>query len=71
MVAFSSVLISAVVGVVLGLMSGYFGGWIDNVIGRVFDVLFSFPALLLAIGVAAPTELLRVPGVNLGFEIVK
>jgi len=53
LVAFTSVLISAVVGVTLGLISGYFGGWIDNVVGRVFDVLFSFPALLLAIGVAA------------------
>ncbi len=53
MVAFTSVLISAVVGVTLGLVSGYFGGWLDNLIGRVFDVLFSFPALLLAIGVAA------------------
>jgi ABC-type dipeptide/oligopeptide/nickel transport system permease subunit len=53
MVAFTSVLISAVVGVTLGLVSGYFGGWLDNLIGRVFDILFSFPALLLAIGVAA------------------
>ena len=52
-VAFTSVLISAVVGVTLGLVSGYFGGWLDNLIGRVFDILFSFPALLLAIGVAA------------------
>ncbi len=52
-VAFTSVLISALIGVTLGLVSGYFGGWLDNLIGRVFDVLFSFPALLLAIGVAA------------------
>jgi peptide/nickel transport system permease protein len=60
LVAFTSVLISAVVGVVLGLISGYFGGWIDNAIGRLFDVLFSFPALLLAIGVAAMLG----PGIN-------
>jgi peptide/nickel transport system permease protein len=60
LVAFTSVLISAVVGVALGLVSGYFGGWIDNAIGRVFDVLFSFPALLLAIGVAAMLG----PGMN-------
>ncbi len=52
-VAFTSVLISALIGVTLGLVSGYFGGWLDDLIGRVFDVLFSFPALLLAIGVAA------------------
>ncbi len=45
--------LSAIVGVPLGLVSGYSGGWIDNLIGRVMDVFFSFPALLLAIGVAA------------------
>src|SRR3954471_470148 len=52
-VALVSVSISAFVGVALGLVSGYYRGWIDNLIGRVMDVFFSFPALLLAIGVAA------------------
>lgn len=52
-VALASVLLSASAGVTLGLLAGYFGGWIDDVIGRIMDVLFSFPALLLAIGVAA------------------
>jgi peptide/nickel transport system permease protein len=60
MVALVSVTISAIVGVILGLISGYFRGWIDNVIGRVMDVFFSFPALLLAIGVAAMLG----PGLN-------
>jgi peptide/nickel transport system permease protein len=53
LVAISSVAISVVVGVALGLISGYYRGWVDNLIGRVMDVFFSFPALLLAIGVAA------------------
>lgn len=52
-VAFASVVLSASLGVTLGLLAGYYGGWLDDVIGRVMDVLFSFPALLLAIGVAA------------------
>jgi peptide/nickel transport system permease protein len=60
MVALVSVTISAIVGVVLGLVSGYFRGWVDNLIGRVMDVFFSFPALLLAIGVAAMLG----PGLN-------
>ena len=60
MVALVSVTISAIVGVMLGLVSGYFRGWIDNLIGRVMDVFFSFPALLLAIGVAAMLG----PGLN-------
>jgi ABC-type dipeptide/oligopeptide/nickel transport system permease subunit len=53
LVALVSVAISAGVGTVLGLVSGFFGGWVDDVIGRIMDVLFSFPALVLAIAVAA------------------
>ena len=53
LVALVSVAISASIGVPLGLIGGYFGGWVDNLIGRIMDVFFSFPALLLAIGVAA------------------
>jgi len=59
-VALVSVAISVSVGVALGLLSGYYRGWIDNLIGRVMDVFFSFPALLLAIGVAAMLG----PGLN-------
>src|SRR3954447_18415437 len=49
-VALVGVTISVIIGVALGLLSGYCRGWIDNLIGRVMDVFFSFPALLLAIG---------------------
>lgn len=48
-----SMLLSVVLGVPLGLVSGFFGGWIDNVIMRCVDILFAFPALLLAIAVVA------------------
>lgn len=40
---------STVVGMLLGLIAGWRGGWIDAVLGRIFDVLFAFPSLLLAI----------------------
>ncbi|SFR88917.1 peptide/nickel transport system permease protein [Agromyces sp. CF514] len=40
---------STVIGMLLGLLAGWRGGWIDSVLGRVFDVLFAFPSLLLAI----------------------
>jgi peptide/nickel transport system permease protein len=53
LVALVSVSLSATVGVALGLIGGYYGGRVDNLIGRVMDVFFAFPALLLAIGVAA------------------
>lgn len=49
----SSVLVSAVVGTALGLIAGYAGGTPDYVIMRVMDVLFAFPAVLLAILIVA------------------
>ncbi len=52
-IAATSVTVSVLLGSALGLFAGYFGGALDLVIGRIMDVLFSFPALLLAIAVAA------------------
>jgi len=52
-VAFIAVGISGVAGIALGLTAGYLGGWVDEVIMRVMDVLFAFPAVLLAITVMA------------------
>jgi peptide/nickel transport system permease protein len=53
LVALVSTSLAAVVGVALGLVSGYFGGMVDTLAGRLMDILFSFPALLLAIAIAA------------------
>jgi glutathione transport system permease protein len=52
-VSLSAVTIAAVLGTILGLLSGFFGGWWDRIIMRGSDVLFSFPDLLLAIGIVA------------------
>jgi peptide/nickel transport system permease protein len=52
-VAFIAVGISGLAGVALGLTAGYRGGWVDEVIMRLMDVLFAFPAVLLAITVMA------------------
>ncbi|HEY8310571.1 MAG TPA: ABC transporter permease [Gemmatimonadaceae bacterium] len=41
--------IATVVGVVVGLLAGYFGGWFDAVLGRLMDVVLSFPYVLFAI----------------------
>ena len=43
------VVFSTILGVLLGLLAGWRGGWVDAVLGRVFDVLFAFPSLLIAI----------------------
>jgi peptide/nickel transport system permease protein len=52
-VAALSVAIATIVGGTLGLVSGYLGGLADLVIGRMLDVFFAFPAILLALGIVA------------------
>ena len=52
-VALLSVAVSTAAGTVLGLLSGYLGGLVDQIIGRVMDVFFAFPAILLALGIVA------------------
>lgn len=43
------VISSTALGLLLGLLAGWRGGWIDAILGRVFDLVFAFPALLIAI----------------------
>lgn len=52
-VGFIAVGFALVVGVPIGLVAGYYRGGIDSVLMRMMDVLFSFPAILLAIAILA------------------
>lgn len=52
-VGFVAVGIALVAGVFVGLLSGYYRGWLDAVLMRSMDVLFAFPAILMAITVLA------------------
>ncbi|HLZ30230.1 MAG TPA: ABC transporter permease [Chloroflexota bacterium] len=45
--------ISGIAGVLLGLLAGYVGGWLDAVLTLIMDVVFAFPAVLLAIAIIA------------------
>jgi peptide/nickel transport system permease protein len=36
-------------GILFGMTAGYFGGWTDNVITLLMDIIYAFPAVLLAI----------------------
>lgn len=45
--------IAAAVGISTGLLAGYLGGWVDAVLMRLMDVIFAFPAILLAISIMA------------------
>jgi len=52
-----SLLISALVGGLLGLVSGFAGRWIDMILGRLIDVMLSFPPIILGViitGVLGP-----------------
>lgn len=44
---------SVSIGLLLGTFAGYFGGWIEELILRVTDLFFAFPALVLALSIAA------------------
>lgn len=45
--------VSSIVGMAVGAISGYYGGGVDQIIGRVMDVLMAFPGMLLAIALVA------------------
>jgi peptide/nickel transport system permease protein len=48
-----SVVIAAVLGAPAGLLAGYAGGWLDDVVMRLMDVIYSFPAIVLAMLITA------------------
>ena len=52
-IAFLVLVISCGVGIPLGVVAGYYGGLVDEVIMRITDVFLAFPALLLALALAA------------------
>jgi len=52
-ISFTAVLISGILGIMLGAIAGYFEGIVDEIIMRAFDMLLSFPDILLAIAIVA------------------
>lgn len=71
MVGALSVVGALVVGTLVGLLSGYFGGATDAILMRIMDVIFAFPAILLALAITAvlgpslPNAILAIAIVNL------
>jgi peptide/nickel transport system permease protein len=43
------VTVSTILGIVLGVVAAWRGGWVDSIVSRSMDLLFAFPAMLLAI----------------------
>ena len=52
-VSLIAVAIAATIGTALGLIAGYSGRIMDEIIMRIMDILFAFPAILLAIAILA------------------
>lgn len=55
-----AIVVSVAFGSVVGAIAGYVGGWLDAVIMRIADIVMAFPAILLAMAVAAGLG----PGLN-------
>ncbi len=53
LVGVAVVSISASVGTMVGAVAGYAGGWLDELVGRLMDMLLAFPGILLAIALVA------------------
>ena len=51
-IGFAVVILNGIVGTAVGILAGYFRR-LDNVLMRVMDALMAFPAILLAVGIAA------------------
>lgn len=51
LVSVVAVSIASLVGVILGIVGGYFGKFLDGFVVRFSDVIFAFPAILLALAI--------------------
>jgi peptide/nickel transport system permease protein len=48
-----SIGVAAAAGALLGLLAGYFERSMDQLLGRLMDIFFAFPSVLLALGISA------------------
>src|SRR5215813_6216670 len=47
------VVVASIFGTLYGALAGYFGGWVDEITMRIVDMVLAFPALILAMAIAA------------------
>ncbi|MCC6179131.1 MAG: ABC transporter permease [Chloroflexi bacterium] len=45
--------IALTIGVTLGLIAGFYRGWVDEILMRMMDAVYAFPALVLALAITA------------------
>jgi peptide/nickel transport system permease protein len=54
-IGFVATLVTMVCAVLIGVAAGYYRGWVDSILGRLLDLIWAYPAVLL--GVAIGTSL--------------
>ena len=52
-IAVFATLAPLLIGSFVGLVAGYFGGWLDLVLGRIIDLVLTFPFLVIVIAIVA------------------
>jgi peptide/nickel transport system permease protein len=63
-IGFMATIITTIGALLFGVTAGFFRGWTDTILSRLLDLIWAYPALLLA---AALGVSLAVGGVDLGF----
>lgn len=51
-IGLATVAVALPLGLLLGLVAGWFGGWVDDLVGWLYSVLVSVPAILLVTAIA-------------------
>ena len=64
LIGVASALICCAIALLIGLVAGFYGGFVDNVLGRLLDVIWAFPVYLLAISISV---IALTSGLHLGF----
>ena len=57
MIGVAAALVTTILSIVLGLIAGYFRGWVDAVLSRVFDVMWTFPVIILGVALGVSLQL--------------
>lgn len=52
-IGLGAVALATLLGLAVGATAGFFGGWVDGVLMRLTDTFMAFPAILLALAMAA------------------